>query len=425
MANTAETVKSVDTNTRQVVTVKVGNISVRVLPTIKAGREYWLVEDYSQGRRRLLNAKNLPAARARAKLVAKSITTSTKELANYDQSDFISYERAEEAVTPHGKFVDEAAREWAEAMDALKGRGSIMDAVRFFVSNGGTNMTPKTVAAATEELLTLKQAQGMSLSHLLSTKQRLNKFKAVFGESELHTLTLAQIENFIVGLNLSGTSQNHFRKSIANLYTFAQSRAYVPKDFNPGKAVRKAKVEEHEVQYFKPEEVKKLIAACVDELEDHLPLVLLCGFAGLRPSEAARVTWQMVSDDFIRLPGNATKTGKARMVPISDNLKLWLAPLRQKAGLVLSSLVNPDKAAGKLKKASGVAWVDDGLRHAFGTYRQAMIKNIGQIADEMGNTIPVARRHYVNPMVTKEEGEAWFAIKPEGTEKVTLLTGTL
>jgi integrase len=421
MAKKTAEVKSVDTADRQVVTVKLGNLSVRILPTLKSGREYWLVEDYSQGRgrRRLLNAKNLSAARARAKQVLLALQTGEQTALDYDSQDLLGLRRSEELVMPHGRCVDEVAREWTAAMDLLKGRGSVMEAVRFFLDHGGAELKPRTVQEAADELMALKKAQNMSDAHLESLKARFNRVKTTFGARELHSLTVAEIENFILGLNMSAKSQNHYREMMGNLFVFAQSRAYVPKDFNPAKEIRRAKVDDKEVQHYTVEQMNKLIAACTGKLEDHLPLVLLCGFAGLRPSEAGRVTWQMIGEDFIRLPGNVTKTGKARLVPISGNLKLWLAPLRQKAGLVVT--VDVHTAPGKLTAASGVAWIDDGLRHSYGTFRQAVIKNIGEVSEEMGNTIRICRKHYVNPMVTKAEGEAWFAIKPEGMEKVTTM----
>ena len=57
-----------------------------------------------------------------------------------------------------------------------------------------------------------------------------------------------------------------------------------------------------------------------------VPCEALCLFGGLRPYEAARLTWEQVNlaDKEIRLRGQQTKTGKGRMVVICPTPKAWL-----------------------------------------------------------------------------------------------------
>jgi integrase len=64
-----------------------------------------------------------------------------------------------------------------------------------------------------------------------------------------------------------------------------------------------------------------------------VPYVALCLFGGLRPFEAARLTWEQVNltDGEIRLKGTQTKTGKGRIVVICKTLKAWLSRYRKAA----------------------------------------------------------------------------------------------
>lgn len=397
---------------------------IRILRTVKAGRRYFLIEDYATGKRRLLNAPTLARAKERARELADAIASNRREAVKVDDHRLRQLQEADDLAKSHGKPVEFAIHEWAEAVALLKGKATLLDAVRFYLGNRGPDLSPRTVKDAVVELLALKKAQGMSTSHTASTKYRLGKFSKVFGESELHTLTVAQIENFILGLNQGPRSQNHFKKSVANLFVFAQTRLYVAKDFNPAREVRSATVPDTEVEHFDPEQVKKLIAACTGDMEDHLPFVLLGAFAGLRPTEAVRVTWQMIGQTHIKLPGKIngqriTKTGKSRIIPLLPNLAQWLQPLREKAGLVVSPSVNFEKAPAKLTEASGVVWIPDGLRHSYGSFRQAVIKNIAQVSDELGNGIGICKKHYVSALLTAEQGEAWFSIAPEQVTNVT------
>lgn len=57
----------------------------------------------------------------------------------------------------------------------------------------------------------------------------------------------------------------------------------------------------------------------------------------------------------------------------------------------------------------GLKWKRNAHRHSFGSYRQALIMNFGQLAEEMGNSIPMIKRNYRD---AKEEGKAreYFSI---------------
>src|SRR5208283_6208477 len=62
------------------------------------------------------------------------------------------------------------------------------------------------------------------------------------------------------------------------------------------------------------------------EREGIAPYVAVCLFGGLRPFEAARLTWQAVNleDREIRLEGFQTKTGRPRVVTVCNTLHKWL-----------------------------------------------------------------------------------------------------
>jgi len=112
------------------------------------------------------------------------------------------------------------------------------------------------------------------------------------------------------------------------------------------------------------------------------------------------------------------------LVPISENLKLWLVPYAQKSGAIrgAASVVYPlyGKArragAAALKNASEPAtnleeWPHNALRHSFASYRMAVISNAAQVAEECGHTVQVMKMHY-RELVTKAAAEAWFAVAP-------------
>lgn len=60
----------------------------------------------------------------------------------------------------------------------------------------------------------------------------------------------------------------------------------------------------------------------------------------------------------------------------------------------------------------GDGWPQDALRHTYGSMRNAQIRNLPQVAEEMGTSETMLRRHYHNPK-TKEEAVEWFRLRPE------------
>jgi len=59
----------------------------------------------------------------------------------------------------------------------------------------------------------------------------------------------------------------------------------------------------------------------------------------------------------------------------------------------------------------GGPWPKDILRHSYGSYRNAIIRNMPQLAEEMGTSIAMLHRHYHNPQ-PEQTGLQWFSIRP-------------
>lgn len=155
--------------------------------------------------------------------------------------------------------------------------------------------------------------------------------------------------------------------------------------------------------------------------------VVLGAFAGLRPEEitpsrnkkAAKRGLRCEEIDWtfsvIRLPAEVSKVHRARIVPMSDALKAGLRWAGIEQGMTgkicLRNPSNPGELARLGKLLFDGHWPQDALRHSFGSYRNAILRNLGQVAEEMGNSIQMLERHYHNPQPT-EEGTAWFALRP-------------
>ena len=57
-------------------------------------------------------------------------------------------------------------------------------------------------------------------------------------------------------------------------------------------------------------------------------------------------------------------------------------------------------------------WPKNGLRHSYGSYRLAQIKNAAQVSLEMGNSPRMVFQHY-REVVTEKQAGQWFGILPK------------
>jgi len=135
----------------------------------------------------------------------------------------------------------------------------------------------------------------------------------------------------------------------------------------------------------------------------------------------------------------SSKTNRARLVPISPNLRAWLEtvpPSRRKGGIYYSRRLldwiagkepRQDRRIaepGKIKRAAKkkgkktrmefepIPWGQDILRHTRTSFRLAQTQNAPMVAEEGGHTLAIMRQHYVNRTIRAAEVDAFWNILP-------------
>jgi integrase len=300
-----------------------------------------------------------------------------------------------------------------DSAEKLKPFGkTIIDAANFYVKFLRDAERSISVSNLIEEYLAGQKRLKRSETHVSDLNQRLGRFKETFGNQPIRTITTVEIESWLHRLKLSPQSINNFRARLAALFGYAEKRGYVDK--NPVSVIDKIKLVDAPPEILRPDQLQKALEACTADL---LPCIALGAFAGLRTAELLRLEWHDIDlkRGFINVAASKSKTAKRRLIKIAPNLADWLRPYSQKKGMLYPYShrwyhLNVDL----LKKPAELSeWPNNGLRHSFASYHLAQHQNAPQLALDMGHTTPRMIFDSYREVVTPEEAEKYWSIRPK------------
>jgi integrase len=302
-----------------------------------------------------------------------------------------AYNLAREIAEPFGYTVLQAVREWEKTKAPCRGK-----------------KTGDVIA----ELIAAKRREQLSVPYVDRLEDDLKSFAASVPE-EIEKVQAPQIKAFLNGCEVGPRRWNNLRDQVVTLFRFARSERYLPKDrTTEAEDVAKMKVVRKTVDMFTPEEFQIILE---NTRSVWLPWVLISAYAGVRTFEVLRMDWSSVrwEQKLIDLPLEVTKVNERRIIPMCDALIEALTPWRQAIGPVCEAKVPQreiEQIMAKVKKTHPIfRWKHNALRHAYGSYRTALTQNVPQVALEMGNSVHMVKRHYLEAK-TFEEGLRWFRI---------------
>jgi site-specific recombinase XerD len=227
---------------------------------------------------------------------------------------------------------DKERRAMLDAKERLAPHGkTVVDALNFYLAHLEATAKSSTVDAMVETLLSHKRTEGKSVRYLWDLTGRLRRFAVDFGPRPIGGITPEEISPWLSGLNLAPVGTNNFRRILAVLFNFAAERGFAPE-----KVMRKTiKIKEvdEEIEILTVGECDALIRNADPAIRPALVLALFCG---VRDDEVRRLDWRAVDweGDSLIIGANVSKVNQRRIVPLRENVKAWLAPLRQTGGLI-------------------------------------------------------------------------------------------
>lgn len=298
-----------------------------------------------------------------------------------------------------------------KALNLLNGRTSLEAVAAYWTQHHPDNGA-----------LTLRELGGKHIADLEARncrpvtvrerRQRLGRLCRDLGDRPAVSILTADLQEW---LNLRGggpVNRSNFRRAFSALFSFGVAHGVATA--NPAERISVPKADEKMPEFFPAGTVEALLRKAHTVCPRLAPFLAVGAFAGLRPDEARALCWENVNlaERHIRVMPETSKTRRARLVPISDNLAAWLAHYHQEEGRIGLPLITETRQRRACMTAAGIdRWPVDVLRHSFATHELARHPDVAALAEVMGNSPSVIYRHYKG-LATSKEAAKYFDILP-------------
>lgn len=198
------------------------------------------------------------------------------------------------------------------------------------------------------------------------------------------------------------------RMVLSGVFSTAMKRGWC--DENPVARVEVPRVVEKRIDILQPQEIERLVETARQYLGGRcLAAVGMMLYAGIRPHEVARLSWEQVDIEggSIAILPRHSKTGGARSVTIHPPLRRLLASCTDVTGLIC-----PPQWLWhwrRLRRSAGFTrWVPDVLRHTFASYHLRNFHSYSELQYETGHRdSSLLRTRYVNMSRAQNAASFW------------------
>ncbi len=311
----------------------------------------------------------------------------------------------------------------AEAAECAAKLGTVgqtlTGATEFFLAHLQAQQKSITPREAVERLIASRKNAGRSERYCRDLRLRLTRFANDFENATIGTITAAQINTWLASLAVGPGTRNTFRRDLRTLFSFCEKHGYC--QTNEAKKTERAKEIDKPAEILTVEQTSALLNACDDDM---LPYVSISLFAGLRAAEMQKLDWSEIDleSGHVEVTAAKSKTAKRRLIPISENLAAWIQPIAKVRGPVAPKQLR--KRFDVVKSRAGFQqWVQNGMRHSYGSYRLAQCHDAARVSLEMGNSPQMVFAHY-RELVRPKQAERYWKLSPAASALDVVQFGT-
>lgn len=307
------------------------------------------------------------------------------------------------------RLTDAQVRECEAALAALTkaGRSSVLEAVRFYLDNWREPVTRIAVGDALARFLEEKAKANLRPQSLDNLRIKTRPLLVLHGHQTVDELQPDALRALIHVPSRGPKSRDNYRRALSSFFGWAQRQGYCAD--NPCAKIDPIKADRHEPDLLTVSQCAALLTAATEFKEGRLlPYVVLGLFAGLRPTELARLTWNRVDLDAgtITVDASMAKMRARRIVSLSANAVALLRPLALRRLPILGPNWRRDFDA--VKEAAGITtWPQDVMRHTAISMHLAAHQHEGQTATWAGNSPDIIQKHYKGLVRPAEAAAFW------------------
>jgi site-specific recombinase XerC len=325
----------------------------------------------------------------------------------------------------HTRLTNEEVAAAEQALTRLAGR-PLAFAIDWFLANYKPPIADVTLEDAKAAFLADRSRHVRAVA-LRDYRGTLKRFCAAFPGRMVHSITTAEVERFLLALNVGKKRWNNLRGDLSAFFSFS---AKPPREWarsNPVTPISTFKITRGIPEILSVDTARNLMAYVEGYAGGPrsklpkgvlVPYFALTLFAGLRPSvpdgevcKLARHPNRLRLLDLglgvIRITPDIAKTNDVRQVTIQPNLSAWL----QAYPLERFPIV-PKNARRMIQHVRArFALGDDVLRHTYISAYVAKYRSLGDAALQAGNSEAMIRRHYFN-VISEADAAAFWSIVP-------------
>ena len=315
----------------------------------------------------------------------------------------------------------EAADLYVKAQQQLAGKGSIHQAIEFFLEHARPESAVVTIGRTYEEYYQAKIKAGRRPRTIEEVKYKLGRLLRDREEAWIHLVTSRELDLWLDDLGLIGTTRDAYRRQLVGFFNFALKRHYVTS--NPALGLEVVSSDDRIPEIHAVDEVENILDTAMEEHPAMAPYFAIGYFAGLRPeSELRGLSWKDINfeEKWILVRPETAKKRRQRHVDISPNLLKWLLPFRRRSGQIYFSRTQFRNVRNKAE----VPWSQDVMRHSYGSYHLKMHDDAARTSLQMGHSrVDVLFNNYRN-IVTRTEAEKYWKIEPAAADDSLHLSAT-
>ena len=320
------------------------------------------------------------------------------------------YERARNIANELGMEIDEALLHCKRQRTLAHEKGcTVEDALAYYSKHHDQSKYAAPAPQVVEAFLADRKLMGNSAEDIATLRCRLHRFTGEFS-CPLRDITKDQYRKYLAATGCSLRDRRNHREAISRLVNWAKDNDYLPAD-HPGvpRTGSRVRIPPKRVEVYDLGQ-RELLIAQARPVE--LPLTLVRAYVPIRAKECGLVSWEDFNWKTARLTvyGDSAKKRKLRSVSLVPELVARLEPHLEAEGRVYP-FKSFYKVGPRLARKAGIKWIRNGWRCSVISHLQAVVRDMGRVADEAGNSPDQIKQHYWKEL-DPELGRAWYGLKP-------------